>query len=338
MKLREKIDVLVEWGKVIRAMDSHELNELCLESKRHNAWFTDNNILLAIRNLGLFLDRDKLQSWIAAYDTLEKTAQKKVGLVMAGNIPMVGFHDFLSVIISNHQLKAKLSDQDPILIPYLTEKLIALAPELSDKIDFVHHLKDIDAVIATGSDNTARYFNYYFSKYPHIIRKNRSSCAVLNGKESIGEFHALGNDIFQYYGLGCRNISKIYVPIGYEFGPMLDALESFNSIAQHHKYQNNYDYNKSLLLINGTSHLDNGFLLLSENVQMVSPISVIYYEYYKDENALLKKMEGAKQKIQCITSLKAWFPESIDFGESQSPELWDYADKVDTLQFLSTLE
>jgi hypothetical protein len=180
-------------------------------------------------------------------------------------------------------------------------------------------------VIATGSDNTARYFEYYFRTKPHIIRKNRSSIAVLTGNETDDQLIALGKDVFSYFGLGCRNVSKLVVPEGYDFTRPLRLWEVYHDVSNHHKYVNNYDYNKSILLINGTHHFDNGFALLTPNEALVSPISVLYYATSADL---------ASDKIQCIVGSGANY---IPFGTTQEPTLTDYADNVDTLKFLTGL-
>jgi hypothetical protein len=243
---------------------------------------------------------------------------------MAGNIPLVGFHDLLCVLISGHRLSAKLSSQDSVLMRYVVEKLVAIEPRFKDYISFVERMNDADAVIATGSDNTARYFEYYFRNIPHIIRKNRSSCAILRGTETNEQLIALGKDVFSYFGLGCRNVSKLFVPKDYDFKRLLDLWQPYHDVFNHHKYVNNYDYNKSILLVNRTPHLDNGFVLITENKALVSPISVVYYE--------VGEPDPSSDKIQCVVSA-----EHVPFGKTQEPELTDYADRVDTLKFLTAL-
>jgi hypothetical protein len=260
-----------------------------------------------------------------------------VGVIMAGNIPMVGFHDFLSVLISGHILYAKLSSDDTFLIKMLAERLLKLETRFEKNILFMDLLKEADAVIATGSDNTARYFEYYFSKKPHIIRKNRTSLGILTGNETTADFLALGEDIFRYYGLGCRNVSKLMVPDNYSFDEFFKAIESYSYMLDHHKYQNNYDYNKSILLVNQSTHLDNGFLLLSESEQLVSPISVLYYQTYTNAPDLKNKLATIRDKIQVVVSSAGWYPDSIAFGQAQCPAVWDYADGVDTMAFLQSL-
>src|SRR5690606_25251108 len=230
--------------------------------------------------------------------------------------------------------KIKPSHQDPFLLAYITEILLEIAPSFKDKVAFSDQLKDIDAIIATGSDNTSRYFKYYFSKYPHIIRKNRTSVGIISGNESQKELQALGRDIFLYYGLGCRNISKLFVPEEYDFKGFFEAIQPYESVRDNHKYVNNYDYNKSIYLVNKVPHEDNGFLLVTPSQQLVSPISVLYYEPYNNAMDLNSKIDAAQEKIQCIVSEGGWFQNSFPFGKAQEPELDDYADGVDVMRFL----
>ena len=257
---------------------------------------------------------------------------------MAGNIPAVGFQDALSVLVSGHILLAKPSSDDYVLIYAILNKLIDLEPAFEDYIRFVERLNDADAFIATGSDNTARYFHYYFAKKPHIIRKNRTSVAVLTGEETNEELRALGRDALQYFGLGCRNVSKLYVPEKYDFTRFYEAIQDMDKIyLHHHKYFNNYDYNKSILLVNRVPHFDNGFLLLTESEVLVSAISVLHYETYRSLEEVKEKLAIASEKIQCVVgNSNSGLPEMVYFGETQKPGLLDYADSVDTMAFLAS--
>jgi hypothetical protein len=243
----------------------------------------------------------------------------------------------ICVLISGHKLIAKLSSQDDVLIPFIADELIKIEPEFKDAIEFVDQLKGMDAVIATGSDNTSRYFDYYFSKYPNIIRKNRTSIAILMGDENANELKDLGKDLFSYFGLGCRNVSKLFLPDGYDIKKLIPHLENFKYIIDHNKYGNNYFYRKSIFLVNQIEHLDNGFALFHHNDQLVSPISVIYYNYYKDLNSLKNQLIPMKDKIQCIVGNEGFIGNSVQFGKAQMPEIWDYADNIDTLDFLTKL-
>lgn len=334
MKLDDRIAAFVKLGKALDAIDGDTSSALMLKAKNENSWFTEESIQSAFRGIKLYLNEDNLKKWTAAYK-LTDVKSKVVGLVMAGNLPLVGFHDFLAVLISGHSLLVKLSSKDPVLPLFIAEKLVGIEPRFAEAIRFEDQLKNFDAVIATGGDNSARYFHYYFGKYPNVIRKNRTSCAVLRGNESEADLEALGNDIFNYFGLGCRNVSKIFVPSGFDVTSLFPHWEKFKDVINHHKYNNNYDYQKSILLINGNHFFDNGFLLMQENSRLVSPIAVLYYERYENESDLALKITEARDKIQCIVGTMT--PASIPFGQAQSPMLWDYADQVDTLKFLESL-
>jgi WD40 repeat protein len=258
--------------------------------------------------------------------------------MLAGNIPGVGFHDILAVLIAGHSACIKLSSQDSALPLWLLNQLKKIEPRFSDRIFIEELLKNKQAYIATGSDNSARYFNYYFGKYPHLIRSNRTSVAILQGDESTADLQALGHDIFDYFGLGCRNVSKVFVKNQEQLTQLLDAIQSFEWVANHHKYFNNYEYNKSIYLVNGNPHLDNGFLLLKESTDLVSPIGVLFYEIYEDELELQSKLSALSSQIQCLVgSSRLSIPGIVAFGQTQCPAPWDYADGVDTLQFLSGL-
>lgn len=336
MDFEQRIIAFATLGKKIKAMPGAELEELALRATSKNNWFTRENVRLAMDGLIRYLEEEKLRSWLSSYELPDRDP-KVVGVVMAGNIPLVGFHDFLAVLMSGNILLAKLSSQDPYLLPFIANDLIAIEPAFAERINFVDRLAGMDAVIATGSDNSARYFKFYFGKNPHIIRQNRSSCAILNGDENAADFSGLGKDVFQYYGLGCRNVSKIFVPNGYHFNELLDNLAPFHTIIEHNKYQNNYDYNKSIYLVNRVHHFDNGFLLLTEDKALVSPISVLFFEYYESVQDLTEKLDRQQTKIQVTTSKDGWFPGSIPLGKAQQPELWDYADGVNTMLFLTSI-
>lgn len=335
MNINKKINALAALGQYIQDRES-VLQQIIDTTSNENAWFTPENTRMALDSVAYMLEEDKLNTWLGKY-SLTSTSPKNIGIIMAGNIPMVGFHDLLTVLISGNNALAKLSSQDSILITHLVEKLIEIEPEFDSHIQFITKLDRIDAIIATGSDNSSRYFEYYFAKYPHIIRKNRTSCAILNGSERKEEIQKLGNDIFQYFGLGCRNVSKLYLPSDYDISNLLDGLNGFSEVIHHHKYHNNYDYNKSIFLVNKVPHFDNGFLLLTENSALVSPLTVLFFEHYNSEAELDNMMAAYEDKLQCIVSLNSWYPGSVPFGKAQQPELWEYADKVDTLQFLISL-
>lgn len=333
MIISQRIAALSQLGLQLKNLPKQEIALWADKAGNENRWFTEEAVEMAINGITQMLQKDSLETWVKKYQL--NYSQKKIGIVMAGNIPMVGFHDLLSVLISGNIALIKLSSQDKVLIPLVTEMLIAIEPQFEVQIQYVSKLENIGGVIATGSDNSARYFKQYFGQQPNIIRKNRISCAVLTGKESDEEIHALGKDIFTYYGLGCRNVSKLYVPKGYDFIHLLNLLEEFKEIGNHSKWVNNYDYNKSIYLVNREPHLDNGFLLLKESSEMVSPLSVLYYQEYTNNDNLEAILASNEEKLQCIVGSKD--SGRISFGETQAPEVWDYADGVDTLKFLTSL-
>jgi len=312
------------------------MNEQLLVAKAQNRWFTEENLQYTFKSWGDALSETNINTWLSNYEWQEK-APKTVGLVMAGNIPLVGFHDFLSVLISGNRVLAKLSSNDKALLPFIAKYLMTVEPGFKEFIAFTEEkLENFDAVIATGSDNTARYFEYYFGKYPNIIRKNRNSVALLSGSESAAHLELLANDIFQYFGLGCRNVSKIYIPRDYNFDSFFKAMYSWNHIINDNKYINNYDYNKAVYLMSNINLLDNEFMLLKEDPGMSSPISVLFYEYYDDLTDVKEQILNKRDQIQCIVS-QLGIENEVSFGKTQSPMLWEYADDKDTLQFLQNL-
>ncbi|GAB2547994.1 acyl-CoA reductase [Rufibacter soli] len=338
LSFKNRLSAFIKLGDYLRHLPQEEPEYLARRAGQHNNFFDLPNVSAALDGIAHMLQPEQLENWVAQYDIPETQPNpKKVGVVMAGNIPAVGFHDALCILLSGHILLAKPSSDDPFLVKHLLDKLIELDDRFGTQVQFVPMLKESDAIIATGSDNTARYFEYYFAKRPHIIRKNRTSVAVLTGQETKEELSALGDDILRYYGLGCRNVAKAYVPEGYDFTPFFEALEYKKDVVDHHKYRNNYDYNKSILLVNGVPHLDNGFLMVTESKQLVSPISVLFYETYVNDQDLREKLEQVQEKLQCVVSKEGVWEKSFAFGQAQCPAVSDYADGVDTLEFLLTL-
>ncbi|MBZ9629847.1 acyl-CoA reductase [Salegentibacter sp. LM13S] len=311
----------------------NELNDKIDQAVHYNGWFTRENVIFSLQQWSKALTQSNLEQWLEPYK-FEKTEEKTVAIIMAGNIPLVGFHDFLSVLISGHKVLVKQSSNDKQLLPVIAGFLMNIAPEFEDRIRFTEdRLNDFDAVIATGSNNTARYFDYYFKGKPNIIRKNRNSVAILTGKESKEDLEALGEDVFRYFGLGCRNVSKLYVPKEYDFDDFFKAMFPWNTLMNSAKYANNYDYNKAVYLMSEFKLLENGFLILKEDESFGSPIATLFYEQYEDEKKLQEKLQQNKENLQCVVGTKA----DVDFGQTQQPKLWDYADGVDTLKFLEKL-
>ena len=332
------IDVFSTLGAQLSYPDE-QLNAIIKDEYHYNAWFTPQSVEHAVKSIGKMLNKEDLTQWLDKYDIDDEKPTKQVGLILAGNIPLVGFHDVLCVLISGNHALIKASTQDARLIKFVLNMLVKIEPEFQSRYSFIERLQNFDAVIATGSNNTSRYFDFYFSKVPNIIRKNRNSVAVLTENETTEQLYKLGHDIFDYFGLGCRNVSKLLVPEGYDFTPFFEAIQPHENIINHHKYNNNYDYNKSIYLVNRNKHLDNGFLLVKEDERMVSPLAVIFYEQYKDTTSVEALLKRESENIQCIVSsadLKA-VNQVVSFGESQQPALWDYADGADTMDFLTKL-
>jgi hypothetical protein len=336
--LSDRISAFIRLGNRLSELEGDEKQALFQQAQNQNAWFTPQSLEQALKGIQVLLDANALEKWVSNYSFSELDQPQQIGLMLAGNIPGVGFHDILAVLIAGHSACIKLSSQDSALPLWLLTQLKTIEPRFSDRIFIEELLKNKQAYIATGSDNSARYFNYYFGKYPHLIRSNRTSVAILQGDESTADLQALGHDIFDYFGLGCRNVSKVFVKNQEQLTQLLDALQSFEWVANHHKYFNNYEYNKSIYLVNRTTHLDNGFLLIKESADLVSPIGVLFYEIYEDEFELQSKLSALASQSQCVVgSSSLGFPGIIPFGQTQCPAPWDYADGVDTLQFLSGL-
>jgi len=332
------IKIFTQLGEQL-ANPNEALSELLSTEKIYNPWFTPENVLQSVTAIGKVLNKADLTEWLSRYDTDANKAAKRVGLILAGNIPLVGFHDVLCVLATGNIALIKASSQDSRLIKHILQMLTDIEPSFSNQFSFVERLENFDAVIATGSNNTSRYFDYYFGKVPNIIRKNRNSVAVLTGDETEEQLFNLGHDIFDYFGLGCRNVSKLLVPEGYKFDFFFRSIEAFQPIIDHNKYNNNYGYNKSIYLIGSEQHLDNGFLLLKENPSLSSPLAVVFYEYYTDLESAQDQLNRQSENIQCIITAAPLTVNNqvVNFGQSQQPALWDYADNVDTMEFLVSL-
>ncbi len=336
MELSKRIAAFVKLGNYLQNLPETQQQIWIQTASNQNSWFIAQSIELAWQGVIRYLQADTLTDWVSKYP-LDTISSKKVGVIMAGNIPLVGFHDLLSVLISGHFLMAKLSSQDTFLMQQIIRILTEIEPQFAQRIQTPEMLQDAQAYIATGSDNSARYFEYYFAKYPYIIRKNRSSVAILTNEETEQDLCHLGHDMLDYFGLGCRNVSKIYVPESYDFQLLMKTIEENFNPNYHHKYRNNYEYNKSVYLVNREPHLDNEQILVREDTALVSPISVLYYERYNSDADLLEKLKRDAPKIQCIVSKHGDHERGVKFGEAQSPHLWDYADGVDTMAFLANL-
>ena len=323
-------------GSKGKTIEHQELQKEIENAVHYNGWFTKPHVLFAINQWHQALNTSNLTKWLSKYE-VEISSPKTVGLILAGNIPLVGFHDVLCVLLTGHNVLIKQSSSDSKLLPILLKKLVAIAPDFQSHIHFVEDkMKGHDAIIATGSNNTSRYFEYYFKDVPSIIRKNRNSIAILNGDETREQLEALATDIFRYYGLGCRNVSKIYTPKGYDFHKFFEGIFVWKDIVNDNKYANNYDYNKAVYLMSGADMLDNNFLLVKEDKGFSSPIGVLFQESYESLESLEGMIQENREQFQCIVS-ENLITGSIPFGKTQEPQLWDYADDIDTVNFLLTL-
>lgn len=339
MNLAERKAALVRLGEHLRGEDEY-LRAVMHRTEFNNAWFTMENQERAVQAIAEhYLDADKLEEWLGRYEIPNVTPDPKVvGLVLAGNIPLVGFHDLLCVFAAGHRARIKLSEKDRFLLPYLLQLLERFDERTASYFMLTEKLTDLDAVIATGSNNSARYFEAYFGKYPHIIRRNRNAVAVLTGEETPEELHALGKDIFSYFGLGCRNVAKVYVPRGYDMNVLLEALHEFRDIILHEKYRHNFDYNYALNVMNKAPYLANGCIILTEKSAPQSRIAGLHYEYYDELPAVEQDIAAREEEIQCVAAREGVLnTDTLPFGKAQAPELWDYADGVDTMAFLLAL-
>ncbi len=333
MNISQRIKAFSELGRILQ-----EKSEI-FKTTNSNTWFTQENTRFAISQISGYLNYKNLNKWTDAYPELqaEKKAQR-IGVILAGNIPLVGFHDFLCVLISGNIFVGKLSSKDDKFPLLIADLLIEAEPRFEKFIRFENdRLSDFDAIIATGSNNSARYFEYYFGKYPNIIRKNRNSVAVLTGNETDKELELLSDDILMYFGLGCRNVSKLFLPKGYKLDNVFKNTLKYKDIINHNKYSNNYGYNRAIFLMNNVVFYDNNFMLITENQAYASPVSVVHFEYYDNISELKKELKINIENIQCLVSQKGLFENSVYFGESQKPTLSDYADNIDTMKWLTSL-
>lgn len=338
MKLEDRIALLDKLGGSIN-LNSNEINECITKANSTNQWFTGEEIRFSLAQAKKTLfNKTHLNNWLSKY-SFNNISPKVVGLVLAGNIPMVGLHDVICVFLAGHRALVKLSDKDNVLIPFLLDKMKSLDAECENYFEITARLNLVDAIIATGSDTSSMYFEKYFGKYPNIIRKHRNSVAILTGNETEDELLALGEDVFRYFGLGCRNVSMIYAPVGYDWKSLLRLWEKFNNRMEHHKYKNNFDFNYALYLMNNKNFLHNGSIILCDDDRLSSRIGTIHTAYYKSQEDLKTILEKNIDTIQCIVG-QAPFNDfkHIPFGMAQCPHAGEYADNIDTIEFLLELK
>jgi hypothetical protein len=342
MNINKRINAFAELGNIILNPKTSNLYSTLQNaiSNAHivNPWFTPEFCTQAINSIASnWLNHNALNSWVNQYPMLQNSnsAPKKIAVIMAGNVPFVGFHDLLAVAVTGNVFIGKTSSKDGGLMQAIIEMLKQIEPEMGNMLFLTdERLPEFDAIIATGSDNSARYFDYYFAKYPNIIRKNRSSIAILMGNETESDLKGLANDIFTYFGLGCRNVSTIFVPNNYSFISLIPHFESYKYLANHNKYANNYEYNRALYLMNSAKHLDNGFSIFVESQTIGTPVGVINYSHYNSQKEIIGFIDQNSENIQCVVAKESVFSKAIPFGAAQSPILTDYADNIDTVEFI----
>jgi len=349
MNLQKRITAFTKLGTYInnvlqetnREKNFPDFQKALIKAETENQWFTGENILFALRAIGNMLKQEELVQWTNNYPALQnRNSPLNVGAIMAGNIPLVSFHDFLCILISGHIAQLRLSSKDSVLLQFLASKLISFEPEFSEYIFFLDKpIKNPDAIIATGSNNSSRYFDFYFAQFPHIIRRNRNSVAVLDGSESHQQLELLADDIFCYFGLGCRNITKLFVPKNYNFSKMLQIFDEskYSKIALHSKYSNNFNYYKTIYMMNLIPILENSIIILKEDTLAQSPPAVLFYEYYTDIKIINQNLLLNQNNLQCIVSANSDIENALAFGTAQTPQLNEYADRIDTVKFLTEL-
>jgi hypothetical protein len=339
MTLSERVETLIKLGNKLADLTNDDIRSVVSNAYIANSWFTERNIDLALTAIrDQFLSEEVLRNFVFKYHLDDHIIPQKVGLILAGNIPLVGFHDLMCCYLSGHHCIVKLSDKDHILMQFVISELKSYNPKADRYITMVEKIKDYDAAIVTGSNNTAKHFEYYFKDVPHIIRKNRNSIAVLHGDENKETLQKLGEDIFSYFGLGCRNVSKIFVPKDYDITKLFEAFTPFKEVIHHNKYKNNYDYNVALNLLNKETFLQNELLILKEDTGIISRIGSIHYEYFDDIYQLCTWIQNHESEIQCVVSQKPLQDiQVVNIGETQCPSIDTYADGIDTMQFLLSL-
>ncbi len=334
MTFQQRKEAFIQLGHFLQDA-ANNAHKAIVEAYLYNQWFTEESQRMALQAWADALNEQKINDWTAKYDFEKPQNSKTVAIIMAGNIPLVGLHDLICVLLSGHHALVKLSSDDKILPKFIVAALLQIEPAFADRITLLNDekLEKYDAVIATGSNNSNRYFEHYFSKVPNILRKNRNSIAVLTGNETNDEMKLLAKDIFTYFGLGCRNVSKLYLPKGFDMALFFENTKDYDLYLNHNKYANNLMYHKSIWLLNQDDFLENGLINLKEDKSFSSPLASVFYEYYENIDDIKAMIENRKNEIQCVVS-KIDLGVNIPFGKTQQPKLWDYADNVDTIEFL----
>ncbi len=341
MNTKTRIDILASLGKELAELaDGKTIDRFpgFEKIKAYNPWFTEENVKFCFRNWQSQLEEKSLENFCTNYNLDDNLSDLRIAIIMAGNIPMVGFHDFICAFLCGVKIKVKLSSKDNVLMKWIIDRIIEKSPELANRISYTEEqLTDFDAVIATGSNNTNRYFEYYFGKFDKILRHNRNSVAIITGNETTDELEKLADDIFIYFGLGCRSVSKLYLPRGYDFNKMGNAFQKYAEIINHNKYNNNFSYQYAVLGMNKIEHVNFGNVLLSEKAVLSSPIGVLHFEYYDDINATIENINNQSSNIQCVVAKEKLCEHYIGFGETQKPNIFNFADNIDTIKFIIEL-
>jgi hypothetical protein len=335
MTLEERMQAFIQLGERIKDLPADVRQQWYGRTGMHNNWFTPDNVQLALDTIAGYLREEELRRWVQSY-AFDNVPPRKVGVLMAGNVPAASFHDVLCVLVSGHRLLARPHAQDPFLPGALTGLLTEVEPAFAGQVVFTERLNEADAFIAAGNKEISGYLQQYLGRKPHLIRRHRTACAILTGAESPEELQELGGDVFQYFGLGNRSVSKLLVPEGYSFDPFFESLQPYAAIIHHNRYVNNYDYNKSVYLVNQVPHLDNGFLLLTQSAELLSPVGVMYFDTYRGEAGLPGKISAMEPS--CVLSADSWYAGSISFGKARRPQVWEYPGYADTMKFLLSLE
>lgn len=330
-------NALIELGKELKAYTNNllddrlslEYDEVIARAEINNPWFIKTFVLQALGVWADALTENGVDKWLKSYPQ-GKTA-KNISVIGAGNIPLVAFHDCISVLASGHNLWLKCSTDDEILLPFIINRLLSFEKSLENSLELkTQGLQKADALIATGSNNSARYFEYYFRHMPMILRKNRSSVAVITDEVSNETLESLADDMFSYFGKGCRSVGKLFVPENFNIQRVFENSVKYSYFKNHNKYVNNFDYHRAIYLMNQDKFLENDFFVIRESDKMHAPVGVCFYERYSDLDKVKEKVNALSDELQVISGLD----ESAAIGCNQMTTLLDYADGVDTMEFL----
>lgn len=329
MELAQRLDMLVQLQAYMLGNDA-QWQAAKENAYEKNGWFIPQFIELSIKNIAThLLSRAGLQQWASKYNIPNQRSPLTVGIVMPGNLPLAGFYDFLCTFVAGHRQRIKLSTNDDVLLKHLVAQMGSWNAAVHELVMFDDMLKGCDAYITTGKQNIES-LKKYLSKYPHIIHRTGSAVAILYGHETRQQLELLADDVFQYFGQGCLNITKLYVPREYDFIPLLKVFDKYGFLIDHNKYKNNYDYQLALLILNKGFYMTNGSILLTESASISSPVARLHFEYYTDEKDVIDSLAdpGLAQVIAGTNQ--------APFGRAQQSVVCDQGGAA-TLQFLLEL-